>query len=523
MTRKEIARLLWSVSNSDWLLGSVIAGFVLYAILFGVPSGDFYYDEGHYAAVAKLLLNGWEIYQDIQLNYTPNVIILYELLFRAFGPDLIYVRYISVLIFSIAAFLTSVITANTTGSQRLGTIVACLFLVTVAAFDGSRLTASTLAILTSLLAVMAHIKILSGKSLWWPFLLGACLSATFFTKQNIGVYDLIAHLILFVFGSVKGLYAQGYKEISGMAVVGATIIASPYLIEIARNPALISYIWEDLVLSTGHYASTGSISFPTPTDLIGSLSPNYVISNISLYSIFFFLISAYLFFANRSQMSAKTKFICGLLVFLALFNYLQVFPRVGLSHYIRSSTYLLVAGSILAYFSWKSRHSSSHGPLVISLLTIFIHSLSPVAVTGSKVINSVPKKFSELPYSESFKQFSHETDLQAVIEVLEKKEDLENSQVVFMRYPQLYYFSRFEPINRNLELQPFKLSLAQEQAFLSDSEVKDVKVIVIGPWVQSSDFQLIDEAISHDYQLTHRIGVFEVWSRNSDENPEHFF
>lgn len=489
--------------------------YISVSILVGIPASDFYYDEGHYAAVAKLYNQDWKLYEDIQLNYTPNAIMLYASVFRLFGDDLVFVRYLSVLIFSLSALLLYTIAKNFTDSTKIATISLIFFLITIATYDGARLTASSASILFSLCAFYCHIKLMSENSSRWAFFLGCNLALIFFTKHNIGVYETIAHLSVFVYGSKNKSYCSAPMKLFFTSLLGAVCISVPYVISLVKQPHLIAFLWEDLIVSTRHYATAGAIPFPMPGDFLRVDDFGYVVRNVSLYSVFFLAIGALFGLRALSGLDDRLRTAVCLLFILALVNYAQVFPRVGLSHYVRASTYIVLASLVQLFFVWRSNISRRLVAMSLLVSALIVHSVSATLVTGVKFYSSMSKDFSALPFSANFKSFIHEGDLLSVISKVNNMSPLNQSQVVFLRYPQLYYLTTFVPINRYLEIQPFKLTRDQEQEFLRDLEVYQVKVVVVGPEVQSTDFEVIDEKITADFSLVYRIGEFDVYCRRN--------
>ena len=153
-------------------------------------------DEGQLVVIASRILDGQVLYRDMHTGIGPGIYHFTAALFALFGEDLVVTRWAEIGVNAIIALLLWLLSIRVVRLHwAMLAPAAFLFLITAGFPVLTMLNYSSLALLTALSSLLMLLRYLeSGRSLD-GFALGGLLALTALTKQNYGVFSILAAFI----------------------------------------------------------------------------------------------------------------------------------------------------------------------------------------------------------------------------------------------------------------------------------------------------------------------------------------
>jgi hypothetical protein len=327
-------------------------------------------DEGSTAAQAMRVLRGELIYRDFFTVVTPFSYYTVAWLFRAFGEQLMVLRW-AALVTGIGIAFTSLIVARRIASWPFAAAAALLttvwgwFLVAPNFYSWE-------AALFALVALACYVY---GAPSWrWMIAAGIATGVTAMTKQNVGAY-IATGLFVTIWGSrifdeiadVRGRLKMSAQFIAGICVpVIPTLLwliaagAGPYLYE--------SWIYYPLAKYPERFSRPFPDFFPLAENDVFDLWLKLVIyMPVVVYPLALIAIAVLAWrFQRRNDLAAKIEGHALLAVWcVGLLTLLQAFPRADVTHILfgMQPTYIL-----FAYLCYSARRALIRpGPVPRSL------------------------------------------------------------------------------------------------------------------------------------------------------------
>jgi hypothetical protein len=244
----------------------------LYSLYAAVTGGLIQTDDTWFVQVASRLLEGDVLYRQVYFGITPLSIYITGALARLFGAEVLILKVIIALCFSVTCLLTYH-TAQKLDLRRFDAVLVLLFLLAYLPFDlryGVPYTPmASMFLLMTFSATLSWRNSLEGATreggfepLWVLLgVAGACAGFGFTSKQNIGLYTLAALIsaILVIHLEMKTRIRELFWAFSialGACLLTAGIIHLPIL----WNGSLGRYL-EYGFLNKGFYLVAGRISY----------------------------------------------------------------------------------------------------------------------------------------------------------------------------------------------------------------------------------------------------------------------
>ncbi len=258
--------------------------------------------------------NGFLIYKDANVIVTPIFFYIGNILFKILGSTIITFRFYNILIFSLLYFITFKILQNLKISKHLSFLYLSLIFLQTFSIVTAGANYNTLAIAFVLLGINLYIKGIS------PIYQGIIAFLVFFTKQNIGIYYIIATIIydLYTHKISKKFFMHQLTKLLLFVVSSATIILKLYL-----DGVLPDFI---------NYAFGGLFEF----------GQNNISFSASIYQVVLFLTSIilYIFIIVKKNTIFKTiitKDVFKNLTFLIIFTCfisIIIYPIANGAHFL---------------------------------------------------------------------------------------------------------------------------------------------------------------------------------------------
>ena len=258
--------------------------------------------------------NGLLIYKDANVIVTPIFFYIGNILFKILGNTIITFRIYNILIFALLYFITFKILQNLKVSKHLSFLYLSLIFLQTFSIVTAGANYNTLAIAFVLLGINLYIK---GKSSLYQ---GIIAFLVFFTKQNIGIYYIIATIIYDLYEhklSKKFFIYQLAKLL--LFIVPSTII----ILKLHIDGVFADFI---------NYAFGGLFEF----------SENNISFSASIYQVVIFLTSIllYIFIALKKNTTFKTIITKDifknftLLTIFTCFISLVIYPIANGAHFL---------------------------------------------------------------------------------------------------------------------------------------------------------------------------------------------
>lgn len=259
--------------------------------------------------------NGYTIYSDVNVIITPIFFYLGKLFFLIFGSNMIIFRIYDLLIFIALYFISYKLMKNLKFSKHIAFLCTILlFLLTMTIVTaGANYNALVMAFV--LLGVNLYIKRSNNF-----FLHGLIMFLVFFTKQNIGVYYIIASILcdLYLYKFSKNFFVTEIKKFAVFILLSSILVLQMFF-----TGNLLDFI---------NFAFGGIFEF-REQNLSFSASLYYLMIFITTYLLYF------LVFWKRKTLLAKVinednfKNLSILMIFTTLVS-LIIYPIFNSAHFL---------------------------------------------------------------------------------------------------------------------------------------------------------------------------------------------
>lgn len=271
-------------------------------------------------AYPYLFSNGFLLYRDFIVPYTPGLVLFLSAIFQNFGFNVEVLKYLTWGLILIEDILLYLILIRLIGYKGLmGLIFLGVFVILQAFLEGNMLWFDFAIVLPLLLAFYFALKWLETKRLHILFLVSLFLTVAVLIKQTTGLY------FLGILGGVRE--ARGIREM-GVIGGGILILIIPLIIYLQNTESLLSF-WNWIFF----YPLTEWSKFPGYV--------NFTLSKRELL-ITFLLISPLTFALISFKKLLAEKIFLLTIAFLAA-ALIAIYPRFSFFHMQPAIAFLLIA------------------------------------------------------------------------------------------------------------------------------------------------------------------------------------
>ena len=278
----------------------------LFSFFVNIDSGD---EIINFQSLVKML-NGYTIYEDFNAIVTPIFFVLGKFFLGILGKNIFIFRIYNVLIYTFLFISAYLVLRKLNISKKFSTFAILLFVIMLSPFIKVGANYNVLAIAFYIFGIYMYSRKNSIKNI---FLQGIVMFLVFFTKQNIGIYYILAILILNMLSKDSFLVKLKLtlKEISVFLVL---ILISSLVMILKGN--FISFV---------NYAFLGMKDFASKNFALAEgtefLILIYFLSSVLIYFV-------YIFFMKSKIIDSKEKD----LIIFSIFLNLTAFPIVNMYH-----------------------------------------------------------------------------------------------------------------------------------------------------------------------------------------------
>jgi hypothetical protein len=498
--------------------------YCIYSLLISIPLTSFWLDEGVYTAAAWLLMKGKHLYSEVGFPYGPVIPILYVGIFKLLAG------------IHLAASLIYIL-ARVIGRRSWISLLSPLaFYGCVGVFQGARLSASTLAGLWSLVAIVIHLLDIRSPRQYKMFLLGALLGVSILTKHNVALIDLGLHSLILLWRGIRHFSSDGFmfmiQRIVGMYLaVAVAVVGGCYLL--GTSPAVFfSQGWKAQM--SAQYARIASVPFPWPWHLIKAANISTWLHGLIFYSPWILLLAMILVEPGNFLRNLVNDEKVLLVFVIAYGQYLQMFPLSDMSHYVRAT---IVFSIIFAYAgdrvicSFASPRKQVRGRAIVYgfavLLALGLHVSGSLLEQARMVRNIVKDGFpppSALPYSEYLRKTPREPILAAVTQALrtqpEDKMFIAGSNIVF------YLLADKNPALPYCDVTPLSIRSPDEEREVIQAMMDENVLLVLKcprwtnlPKVSVENLPILWSFIKDNYLTIDTVDGYEIMRHRAHVSP----
>lgn len=202
MKRKSI----WnSIKEHKYIIGLLLISIIVisgYTFFIELKSNDILWNLSN---IYKMY-NGGKIYNDCNVITTPIFFCIGLLLFKFLGANFVTFGIYNVIIFTIFEYLVYKLFYTLNSNQKKSFIEAILMLIYILVIIPTGANYNILVLDFVILGILANIKLENSK--WVPFIQGFICFMVVFTKQNIGVFYILA---LISYNLYSGIESKNIK------------------------------------------------------------------------------------------------------------------------------------------------------------------------------------------------------------------------------------------------------------------------------------------------------------------------
>lgn len=342
--------------------------FALFYYLFFVNRGIVLYDEGYYTHIAQRILNGEVPYKDFFLQFTPLYFYILAFSYKVFGTQILVGRFLTLFICIGILFTVFKILGKFRLNPLKPKIIATLSIISFGfPLINNPSILAWISVLFCLIIILSYLIWFENKnkknSIVFLSFIGLSLAASFLTKQNLGLYFLIATNI-FIFLTLTNLI----QKVKSLFIVNAVFLFSVLIVFLYffSNQVGLNQIFE-IVNFNKRYLSVYSFSYPALSFL---LQPTGIFKLLPYYlPIIFIVFWIYAFLKKAKNLPV---FYFSLLPLVGFFG--TVYPTSDLLHVYPFYGIFLV--SSLVFFSQKHINKIWLSLMIVSIgigfyLTLF--------------------------------------------------------------------------------------------------------------------------------------------------------
>lgn len=261
------------------------------------------------------MANGYTIYSDINVIITPIFFYIGKLFLLIFGKNMIVFRIYDLIIFIMLYFVSYKLMRNLGFSKHIGFLTTILLFLLTMSIVTAGANYNALVMVFVLLGINLYIKRNSNF-----FLHGLIMFLVFFTKQNIGVYYIIASILcdLYLYKFSKNFFINLIKKLAVFALLSSLI-----LLQMFFTGNLLDFI---------NFAFGGLFDFNEKNR--GFLvSPYYLVIYLAAFILYFLILfKRKTFFAKI--INDETFKNLSILIIFTIFMSLVIYPIFNSAHFL---------------------------------------------------------------------------------------------------------------------------------------------------------------------------------------------
>ncbi len=258
---------------------------------------------------------GYTIYSDVNVIITPIFFYIGKLFFFIFGSNMIVFRIYDLIIFFILYFVSYSIMKNLGISKHISFLYTILLFLLTMSIVNAGANYNALVMIFVLLGINLYIKRNNNF-----FLHGLIMFLVFFTKQNIGIYYIIATIIcdLYLYKFSKEFFLNIVKK---FVILG--IFSSILLLQMFLTGNLFNFI---------NFAFGGLFEFRKQN--IGfSVSPYYLVIYITAFLLYFWILFCRNGIFSKIITEENFKNLTILIIFTTFIS-LIIYPIFNSAHFL---------------------------------------------------------------------------------------------------------------------------------------------------------------------------------------------
>lgn len=354
----------------------MLVTYAAFAVLVTIPAGSFWLDEGIYAYTARELMAGRPLYTGIHWPYGPLIPALYVATFRiAGGIEFLYVRWFGLATICISATVLYFITWTLTNRRWLSLFTPALLIGTLGFAQGCRLSASTVAVLWTVLALLIHISDIRRSHPAKLLALGIVLGLAFLTKHNVAAIDCMVHGAFLLWR-----YRTNWRQCTVPFGFGIATILGAWLC----GSSLLDFLRYGFFLQVnGRYVEVMGVPMPSPWNAPIFYAPLLMLTGLVIA------------WGRLGLVGLRRQPAILLAIAVVLIHLCELYPMADYSHLIRAAA----PTALLAPLTLGFRHNG-HIRLVVALglvLSGIWLQLQPAIIEQAAAIRH-PGTPSQLPY-----------------------------------------------------------------------------------------------------------------------------
>jgi hypothetical protein len=441
--RRVSSRIIWPAGGAFIL--------VCYGFLVNLANGVNFGDESWFLQVISRVLSGDVLYRDVFVGVTPLSVYVTALVAAVLGTEILVVKGIVALCFAFTVILSWQIARQLTRCSARHWLITAALLVYAAPYPHA--VYSPLAgvfFLAAFSAAVCWVNLAVGGTLhgtWrsaiYPIVGGLTAGLCFVTKQNIGVYALVAFLMsMTASGAGSTLMRRELFRSASITALGFALVCIVSLLPISFGGATNSFIDYGFLNKLTYLQKAGvGVSYLNQLAILpGFLYPPSWTGFRQFYSLAHFVLPLFVLggLLIAGSKSNKGRGLTLTVLFFVAAAVLGAFPRVDVAHFVYATPELFVGIAYLWHrvkpvLSWRWTVGI---PMIVILWIAFglVQQISKIASVGTSADD-----FSKLPH---FRAALIPADQSRVIEVHARAlvEETSNSGPSFLLFPEAGFY-----------------------------------------------------------------------------------
>jgi hypothetical protein len=428
------------------------AAFILfcYGFLVNLANGVNFGDESWFLQVISRVLSGDVLYRDVFVGVTPLSVYVTALVAAVLGTEILVVKGIVALCFAFTVILSCQIVRQLTRCSARHWLITAALLVYAAPYPHAVYQPlAGVFFLAAFSAAVCWVNLAVGGTLhgtWrsaiYPIVGGLTTGLCFVTKQNIGLYALVAFLMsMTASGAGSGLMRRELFRSASITALGFALVCIVSLLPISFSGGTNNFI-DYGFLNKVTYLQTAGVSYLHQLAILPRFlyPPSWTglrqFYSLAHYVLPLFVLGGLLIVGSKESNKGRGPTLTVLFFVVAAF--LSAFPRVDVAHFVYVTPELFVGSAYLWHrikpvLSWRWTVGI---PMIVILWVAFglIQQISKIASVGTSADD-----FSKLPH---FRAALIPADQSRVNEMQARAlvEETSNSGPSFLLFPEAGFY-----------------------------------------------------------------------------------
>ncbi len=513
----------------------LVAGYAVHSLLVSIPLASLWFDEGFYAAAAWRILAGDRLYETVSFPYGPLLPTLYAAIFYLLSDVQFYfVRVAGMLMIALSGVLAYGAARQITKNGWISLLSPLALYGCLGGFQGCRLSASSLAGLWSLLAIMAHLWDIRSPRRYKIVCLGIVLGLSVLTKHNVALLDLGIHSLLIAWrtvGQSAGQSASFWVRLVAPRIVlislalVTTAVLGCWVCETSLWDFLRSGFFANM---NARYAKLAGIPFPWPWVLLKTQHVSFWGMLLSYYYSTWLLLVGAVLLEGTSLFRYLGKAPGAFLVFTAGYaQYLQMFPLSDNSHYVRATMVLSIVFACVAQRAWgcwcsgRSVRAALYGVLV--LVSFSLHTkdfvINEVRLARTVLVTGYPPP-SALLHCRHLRRFQREP---LIVEITQALRAEPHDRMFVAGVESVFYLlANKRPVVRGYDTTPLTIHSAdQEHKIIQILKDQDIGLILKcppfngRPEINTERLPILWAFISENFSTVTAVRGYEIMTKTA--------